>query len=66
MRRFCSYGPLDKDIHYYAPRENLIENAFTQLMGENPQKGGHYITTWAPRQCGKTWVMQQKHNLPDT
>jgi hypothetical protein len=28
-------------------------------MGDNPKKGGHYITVWAPRQCGKTWTMQQ-------
>ncbi|MFQ5616993.1 MAG: ATP-binding protein, partial [Anaerolineales bacterium] len=27
-------------------------------VGENPAKGGHYITVWAPRQAGKTWVMQ--------
>jgi hypothetical protein len=50
---------VDTDVHYYAPREELIEKAYTQLMGNNPQKGGHYITVWAPRQCGKTWVMQQ-------
>ncbi len=28
-------------------------------MGEDSKKIGHYITIWAPRQCGKTWVMQQ-------
>jgi hypothetical protein len=28
-------------------------------MGENPAEGGHYITVWAPRQTGKTWLMQQ-------
>jgi hypothetical protein len=28
-------------------------------MGENSSEGGHYITVWAPRQCGKTWLMQQ-------
>jgi len=59
MRRFNSYGPIDTDVHYYAPRKELIERALTQLMGENPQKGGHYITVWAPRQTGKTWVMQE-------
>ena len=59
MRRFNSYGPIDTDEHYYAPRKALIDNAYTQLMGENPQKGGHYITVWAPRQTGKTWVMQE-------
>lgn len=59
MRRFSSYGPLHKDLHYYSAREELIDTAYKQLMGENPQKGGNYITVWAPRQCGKTWLMQQ-------
>ncbi|MCP4108379.1 MAG: hypothetical protein GY749_23015, partial [Desulfobacteraceae bacterium] len=59
MRKFSSYGPIDKDIHFYVPREERIKNAYMQLTGENPEKGGHYITVWAPRQTGKTWVMQQ-------
>lgn len=59
MRRFHSYGPIDTEEHYYAPRKELLEQAYTQLTGENPKKGGHYITVWAPRQCGKTWMMQE-------
>jgi hypothetical protein len=59
MRRFSSYGPIDRDEHYYAPRNELIEQAYTQLVGDNPQKGGHYITVWAPRQTGKSWVLLQ-------
>ena len=59
MRRFHSYGPIDIDMHYYAPRKELIDMAYRRLMGDNPQKGGHYITVWASRQSGKTWVMQQ-------
>ena len=59
MRRFSSYGPIDTEEHYYAPREALIEKAYTLLIGTNPKKGGHYITVWAPRQCGKTWIMQE-------
>ncbi|HLP46044.1 MAG TPA: ATP-binding protein, partial [Candidatus Kapabacteria bacterium] len=59
MRRFSSYGPIDKDLNYYAPRKLLIDKAHISMVGENPQKGGHYITVWAPRQSGKTWVMQQ-------
>ncbi|NIM16984.1 MAG: AAA family ATPase [Candidatus Aminicenantes bacterium] len=59
MRRFSSYGPINNKLHYYAPREELINRAYTQLLGENPSEGGHYITVWAPRQTGKTWVMQQ-------
>ncbi len=57
MRRFSSYGPVDKRQHYYVPRKALIEKAYTQLMGHNPQRGGHYFTVWAPRQAGKTWIM---------
>jgi hypothetical protein len=28
-------------------------------MGEESEESGHYITVWAPRQCGKTWIMQE-------
>jgi hypothetical protein len=59
MRRFHSYGPVDIDENYYVPREELVEKAYTQLIGYNPQKSGHYFTVWAPRQTGKTWIMQQ-------
>ncbi len=59
MRRFSSYGPVDLDLHYYVPRTQLIDTACAQLVGENPDKGGHYITVWAPRQCGKSWIMIQ-------
>ncbi|MCP4399797.1 MAG: hypothetical protein GY801_21150 [bacterium] len=59
MRTFSSYGPIDTGSHYYAPRQELLAKAYTQLVGENPEKGGHYITVWAPRQAGKSWLMQQ-------
>jgi predicted AAA+ superfamily ATPase len=59
MRRFSSYGPLNTKLHYYAPRKSLIHRAYTQLIGESPSEGGHCITVWAPRQCGKTWIMQE-------
>ncbi|HLP44462.1 MAG TPA: ATP-binding protein, partial [Candidatus Kapabacteria bacterium] len=59
MRRFNSYGPINTNLHYYAPRKELIAGAFNQLVGEDPAEGGHYITVWAPRQTGKTWVMQE-------
>jgi hypothetical protein len=57
MRRFSSYGPVDKQLHYYAPRKEIINKGCFQLIGENPQKGGHFMTVWAPRQTGKTWTM---------
>ncbi len=59
MRHFFSYGPIDAELHYFAPRKNLIDRAYTLLRGEKPDKGGHYITVWAPRQAGKTWIMQR-------
>jgi hypothetical protein len=59
VRKFSSYGPIDRDLHYYAPREGLINLALSQLLGELPDKGGHYVTVWGARQTGKTWLMQQ-------
>ncbi|MDM8560475.1 AAA-like domain-containing protein [Candidatus Parabeggiatoa sp. HSG14] len=59
MRKFSSYGPIEQELHYYVPRQGLIDNAVQQLKGDNPDKGGHYITVWAPRQTGKTWIMQE-------
>jgi len=59
MRKFSSYGAPNKKLHYYVPREALIANALKQLKGEELEEGGHYITVWAPRQTGKTWVMQE-------
>ena len=58
MRKFSSYGPIDQELHYYVPRQKLIAKAIQELKGENSNKGGHYITVWAPRQTGKTWIMQ--------
>ena len=59
MRRFSSYGPIDTDLHYYAPRTELIDHAVSQLLGERPEKGGHYITVWAPRQTGKSGTLKE-------
>jgi len=59
MRKFSSYGAPNNKLHYYAPREVLIKNAITQLKGEEINEGGHYITIWAPRQTGKTWIMRE-------
>ncbi|VEN73646.1 conserved hypothetical protein [Candidatus Desulfarcum epimagneticum] len=59
MRAFSSYGPLDRDLHYYAPREKMVDFACGQLIGKDPDKGGHYITVWAPRQTGKTWMLNE-------
>jgi len=59
MRKFSSYGPVDPELHYYVPRQELVDGAIQQVLGDNPNKGGHYITIWAPRQTGKTWIMRE-------
>lgn len=59
MRSFSSYGPVNKNLHYFVHRTELVEQAARQLIGDSPEEGGHYITVWAPRQCGKTWVMNE-------
>jgi diguanylate cyclase (GGDEF)-like protein len=59
IRQFFSYGPLDNSEHFYASRQKLIDKAYTQLIGRNPAKGGHYITVWGPRQSGKSWLMRE-------
>ena len=57
MRKFSSYGQIQTQVHYYAPRTELIDRAYRQLLGESSDEGGHYITVWAPRQTGKSSVM---------
>ncbi len=59
MRKFSSYGPIDKSLNYYAPRKELIEKGLRELLGEDPEKNGHYITVWGARQTGKTFTLQQ-------
>lgn len=59
MRTFSSYGPVNTKTNYYAPREELIDRTYRQLVGNTSKPDGHYITIWAPRQTGKTWIMQQ-------
>jgi len=55
-RKFFSYGPVNPNLHYAVPRDGLIRRVYDQLVGEDPSAGGYYITIWAPRQTGKTWV----------
>jgi len=56
MKKFSSYGPVNEKIHYHAPRTELINQTYEQLIGDSLEIG-HYITIWAPRQTGKTWLM---------
>lgn len=57
MRKFTSYGSPNPKLHYVAPRQALLDSAYHQLIGQNPEDSGHYITVWAPRQTGKTWAL---------
>jgi hypothetical protein len=59
MRRFSSYGPVSKESHYYVPRTELLRTARASLLGDNPAEGGHYITVWASRQSGKSWLLRE-------
>lgn len=59
MRQFFSYGQLDNNEHFHVPRKELIEKAYNHMVGRNPEKGGHYITVWGPRQTGKSWIMRE-------
>ena len=59
MRWFSSYGPIDDGLHYHVPRTRLVERALSSLLGEDAAKQGGYITIWAPRQRGKSWIMLQ-------
>lgn len=59
MRKFSSYGPISTSENYYVPRQELIDQTVQHLVGNIPEEGGHYITVWAPRQRGKTWIMQR-------
>ncbi len=69
MRKFHSYGPVDCRHHFCVPRSELVQRCAEQLVSI-PDESGHYFTIWAPRQCGKTWLMRQvarriEHEHPD-
>jgi len=36
MRKFSSYGPIQTEYEYYAPRTELIQRTYDQLLGEQP------------------------------
>ena len=58
MRHFHSYGPVNQRAHFCVPRTDVIERCVNQLIGRE-EEDGYYFTIWAPRQTGKTWLMQQ-------
>ncbi|MBF0117312.1 MAG: AAA-like domain-containing protein [Desulfobacterales bacterium] len=58
-RTFSSYGPISIETNYYVPRTDLIDRAYNQLIGNKFEEGGYYFTVWAPRQTGKSWIMNK-------
>jgi len=60
MRRFHSYGPVNARNHFAVPRTDLVNQCLNSLIGsDSDNESGHYFTTWAPRQTGKTWLTRQ-------
>ncbi len=58
MRRFTSYGPVERN-NFGVERRPLVEQCVEQLVGQTDEPGGHYFTIWGPRQTGKTWIMRR-------
>jgi len=58
MRKFHSYGPVKSKMHFYVPRDELVKTCVQSLIGD-PDISGHYFTIWAPRQTGKTWLVER-------
>jgi len=61
MRRFHSYGPVNSRYHFCVQRKELVNMCSSSITGKDGEDG-HYFTIWAPRQTGKTWLMQQVKN----
>ncbi len=55
MRRFHSYGPVNRRKHFCVERKEMVEGCLNNLI-DDPDDCGHYFTIWAPRQAGKTWL----------
>ncbi|GBC60728.1 hypothetical protein DENIS_1687 [Desulfonema ishimotonii] len=58
MRRFHSYGPVDRSLHFCAERRELITRYSDTLIG-SPGIGGELMSLCGPGQSGKTWLMQE-------
>ena len=70
MRHFTSYGPPDPKKHFTVERKKLVEKCLKNLIGDPPEDGGYFFTIWAPRQTGKTWLINRvvteiKNRYPD-
>jgi len=59
MREFNTSGPNNPDIHFTVMREALLQKTLGQIIRPDDPKGGRYITLYAPRQTGKTTLVEQ-------
>jgi len=57
MRYFNTYGPVDETQHYIVSRRELLATLVTQI------KQGSYFTIYAPRQMGKTTILQRLEKI---
>jgi hypothetical protein len=39
MRHFSSYGPVETDLHYYVPRQELVDRACPSCWARIPPRG---------------------------
>ncbi|MFN8487734.1 MAG: AAA-like domain-containing protein [Caldilineaceae bacterium] len=53
MRYFNTYGPVNEQEHYVVSRSTLLTELATHVMA------GRYFTIYAPRQMGKTTLLQR-------
>jgi energy-coupling factor transporter ATP-binding protein EcfA2 len=57
MRYFNTYGPVDETQHYTVSRNELLATLVTQI------EQGSYFTIYAPRQMGKTTILQRLEKI---
>ena len=53
MRYFNTHGPVNAEEHYVVSRQALLSDLLTQI------ESGKYFTIYAPRQMGKTTLLEQ-------
>jgi AAA+ ATPase superfamily predicted ATPase len=60
MRYFNTYGPVNETEHYVVPRTELVTALIKQI------ERGTYFTIYAPRQMGKTTLLQRLEKILST
>ncbi|TGO02902.1 hypothetical protein PN36_16850, partial [Candidatus Thiomargarita nelsonii] len=57
MRYFNTYGPVEETQHYIVSRSELLATLVTEI------EQGSYFTIYAPRQMGKTTILQRLEKI---